>query len=281
MDEELLNDYIESVIVPLYPNMHKTAVFDANTGKLNQGPVILKLDAGPGRIVSSEVVLAKREELFEHGLIIIMGLPNATSVQQQMDALYGPFKTATYARGETVLQQKMKQRGLARRNGQQLSSVVLNLDFSDLATIVNGTATDSISDKPFDLHFNKEKILWSWAKIGFVPFTRSCLMNRRVRKELGQNTRDEALENLQLCYDILVDEVEEQGFNPGIFDASIPVAKHVLRAETEAEQESQLLTNGMAFSASGHWNHCKSRIGNAGVTIRAQKSSFGLMKLQG
>ena len=87
MDEELLNQYIETVIVPLYPNMHKNAVFDANTGKLNQGPVILKLDAGPGRIVSSEAVLAKREALFERGLIIIMGLPDATSVQQEMDAL--------------------------------------------------------------------------------------------------------------------------------------------------------------------------------------------------
>jgi hypothetical protein len=65
MDDELLNQYIESVIIPLYPNMHKTAVFDKTTGKLNQGPVILKLDAGPGRIVSSEVVSAKRDELFQ------------------------------------------------------------------------------------------------------------------------------------------------------------------------------------------------------------------------
>ncbi len=81
MDEELLNHYIESVIIPLYPNMHKTAVLDTTTGKLNQGPVILKLDAGPGRIVSSEIILAKGEELFERRLIIIMGLPNATSVQ--------------------------------------------------------------------------------------------------------------------------------------------------------------------------------------------------------
>jgi hypothetical protein len=62
MDKELLNHYIESAIVPLYPNMHKTAVFDTSTGKLNQGPVILKLDAGPGRIVLSEIVVAKREE---------------------------------------------------------------------------------------------------------------------------------------------------------------------------------------------------------------------------
>jgi hypothetical protein len=98
MDEELLNQYIENVIVPLYPNMNKTALFDARTGRLNQGPVILlKLDAGPGRIVSSEIVLAKREALFERGLIIILGLPNATSVQQEMDALYGPFKSATYS----------------------------------------------------------------------------------------------------------------------------------------------------------------------------------------
>ena len=87
MDDTLLNHYIETVIIPLYPNtMSKTAEFDPVTGKLNCGPVILKVDAGPGRIV-----LAQREALFKRGLIIIMGLPNATSVQQEMDDLYGPF----------------------------------------------------------------------------------------------------------------------------------------------------------------------------------------------
>jgi hypothetical protein len=53
--------------------------------------VILKLDAGPVRIVSDYIILAKQEELFEQGFTILMGLPNATSVQQEMDALYGPF----------------------------------------------------------------------------------------------------------------------------------------------------------------------------------------------
>jgi len=70
--------------------------------------------------VSSAVILSKRELLFERGLIIIMGLPNATSVQQEMDALYGPFKSSTYARGEKVVQAKLRDRGLARRNGEQL-----------------------------------------------------------------------------------------------------------------------------------------------------------------
>ncbi len=157
---------------------------------------------------------------------------------------------------------------IARRNGQQLSSAVLNLNFSDLPTIVNGTAADAIADKPFNLHFNREKILWSWAKIGFVPFTRSCLKNRRVRKECGQHTRDKALEDLQFRYDVLVDKVEGQGFNPGVFYALIPVATHVERAETEAEQVEQLLKSGKAFPASGHCNHCQSCIGNAaGVTF--------------
>ena len=57
MDDLLRNDYIEKVIVPLYPNMHKKAVFDPLTGQLNQGLVILKVDAGPRR----------------RGLIILLG----------------------------------------------------------------------------------------------------------------------------------------------------------------------------------------------------------------
>jgi hypothetical protein len=54
MVDSLLNEFIEQVIVPLYSNMNKMAVFDPITGRLNQGPVILKVDASPGRIVLSE-----------------------------------------------------------------------------------------------------------------------------------------------------------------------------------------------------------------------------------
>ena len=67
----------------------------------------------------------------------------------------------------------------------------------------------------------------SWEKIQFVPFTRKCLHNPKVRRELGQHTHDKALESLQLRYDVLVDRVEAVGFNPGIFDAVVPTAVHV------------------------------------------------------
>jgi hypothetical protein len=74
----------------------------------------------------------------------------------------------------------------------------------------------------------------------------------------------------------LVDSLEGDGFNLGIFDAVIPMAVHVDRAETEAAQVEQLLQSGKAFSASGQWNFCDSRIGNAGVTLRAQKQQLAL-----
>jgi len=68
----------------------------------------------------------------------------------------------------------------------------------------------------------------SWEKIGFVPFTCKCLQNPKVRRELGQHiVRDETLENLQVRYDMMVENVEAAGFNPGIFDAVVPTAVHV------------------------------------------------------
>ena len=211
--------------------MHKTALFDPVTGKLNQCPVILKLDSGPCRIVSNDAILKKREDFFERGLIILMGLPNATSVQQEMYALYGLFKSATCAQGKKVVQAKLiRSRSLAWRNGDQQQATAQSLDFSDLATIVNGDPDDPIQNRPFDCHFTKAKIMCSWAKIGFVPFTCNCLKNPKVRKKLGQRTCNEGLEQLQLKYELEVHEIETLGFNPGILDANVPRAVHVDRA---------------------------------------------------
>ncbi len=46
------------------------------------------------------------------------------------------------------------------------------------------------------------------------------------------------------------------------------------RTKTETAQVEELLKSGKAFPASGQWNHCDSRIGNAGVTLRAQKQQL-------
>ena len=138
-----------------------------------------------------------------------------------------------------------------------------------------GTDDNTTANRPFNVHFTKEKIIWSWAKVGFVPFTRNCLNNKRVRKELEQHTEDIVLENIQVEYEVFNNSLEEDAFNPGIWDSAISTAVHVDRAETEAEQVEQLLYSGKVFSASGQWNLCDSQIGrNAGVTLRVQQQQL-------
>jgi hypothetical protein len=97
------------------------------------------------------------------------------------------------------------------------------------------------------------------------------MKNRRKRKELGQMNKDAVLEDIQMRYNVLVYDIESKGFNPGIYDAAIPSAAHVQRAETEDAEVEELLKSGKEFSASGQWNVCESSIGNAGVTLQVQK----------
>jgi hypothetical protein len=58
-----------------------------------------------------------------------LGLPNAGSVQQDTDALYGSFKSATYfAWRSAVVTELLKERGAARRKGKAFSAL-LNFEF--------------------------------------------------------------------------------------------------------------------------------------------------------
>ena len=236
---------------PLYPNISKTAKFDFITGKLLCGPVILKVDSGPGRIIASMESILKRVKFLELGLFILMGLPNATSVNQEMDALYGAFKPATYARGKIILTERLRMRGLQNsamaagnregegdneevhatpngndppagvRLGARRSAALpsVTMGFEDLATTVDGNKTDYISMNPFTRHFTTDKILQSWLKVGFIPFTRNCVKSKKVRHELGQQQRGSALEDLQMTYEGLVNSAEEHGLNAGILMA--------------------------------------------------------------
>jgi len=294
MDDSLFNDYVERVVLPLYPNISKTATFDP-TGKLLCGPVILKVDSGPGRMIANLESISKRAKFFEQGLLILMGLPNATSVNQEMDALYGAFKSSTYARGEVILTERLRLKGqrnsaprtddgddeegeqeVAARGGNHRSPVAVTMGFEDLATVVNGKQDDEIGMKPFAKNFTKDKILASWSKVGFVPFTRNCIKSKKVRHELGQRQKDDSLEELKTSYKDLVNSAKVHGLNAGIFDATIPVARPVERKAEEDAQVKQLVETKGSFSAGGLWAVCGTRIGNASVVLRAQKEQLAL-----
>jgi hypothetical protein len=150
------------------------------------------------------------------------------------------------------------------------------MGFKDLATVVNGKQDDEIGMKPFAKTFTKDKILASWSKMGFVPFTRNCIKNKKVRHELGQRQKDDSLEELQALYEDLVKSAEVHGLNAGIFDVTIPVARRIERKYKEDAQVKQLVETKGGFSAGALWTVCGTRIGNASVVLRAQKEQLVL-----
>jgi hypothetical protein len=253
-------------------------------------------------MVANMECISKRDNFLEQGLLILMGLPNATSVNQEMDALYGAFKSATYARGEVILTERLRLKGLRNsaraiateegdddmEEGEQQDAAgghdrsprpaLVAMGFEDLATVVNGEQGDEIGMKPFAKNFTKEKILASWSKVGFVPLTRKCINSKKVRHELGQRQRDESLEEIKASlYEALVEDAGLHGLNAGIFDATIPVAKHVERELLKEEQVKKLLATKGSFSTTGAlWNTIGTRIGNASVVLRAQTEQLAL-----
>ncbi len=93
--------------------------------------------------------------------------------------------------------------------------------------------------------------------MGFVPFTRNCIKNKKARHELGQRQPDNSLEELQTLYEDLVKSSKVHGLNAGIFDATIPVGRCIERKDKEDAQVKQLVETKGSFSAGGAlWNVC-------------------------
>ena len=150
------------------------------------------------------------------------------------------------------------------------------MGFEDLSTVVDGNSTNNVSLKPFTRTFTREKILGSWSKVGFCPFTRNCVQSKEVRNELGQASKDQALEDLHESYAGSVCRADEHGPNAGIFDGRIPVATHVEREEDKEIQVQKLLATKGSFFNGALWSTCGTRIGNASVVLRAQTAQLAL-----
>jgi len=162
MTDDELEKYINNSIVSLNPGLKDTP------GKC----VLLKVGSGPGRN-GKDLLLKCRFR----GLYIYPGLPNATSVQQETDHNYGPFK------------------GVVRDNLKKNSSsfyaagltIPLNMTTFGLivygGTIVVGPSTTITCRNALQELFDVESNLNSWRAVGAVPHTRKCLTNSKVRHD--------------------------------------------------------------------------------------------------
>jgi hypothetical protein len=183
MDDEF-EKYIDNSIVPLYPDLADMP------GKR----VLLKVDSGPG--CNGRELLMKCRFC---GLYIYPGLPNATSVQQETDHNYGPFK------------------GVVRDNLKKMSSafyaagltIPLNMTTFGLivygGTIPVGPSTTVTCRNALAETFDVASNLTSWREVGAVPHTRKCLTNSKVRHD-GTDERDPS-------FDIYQDIQSQNGFS--------------------------------------------------------------------
>jgi hypothetical protein len=215
MTDDEFEKYIDNSIVPLYPDLEDTP------GKR----ILLKVDSGPGRN-GRELLMKCRFR----GLYIYPGLPNATSVQQETDHNYGPFK------------------GVVRDNLKKMSSafyaaglrIPLNTTTFGLivygGTIPVGPSTTITCRNALAETFDVESNLTSWREVGAVPHTRKCLTNSKVRHD-GTDERDtnfDAYQDIQSQNDYSTAQLNLMGYRGDVLRAQFCPDKISERKESMA-----------------------------------------------
>jgi hypothetical protein len=156
-----LHKYVLKAILPLYPD-----IADAPTKR-----VICKVDSGPGRTNPEMLV-----ELKLRGFYMFPGVPNTTSVTQETDQNYGPFKTYYRQNIDHLSHEKF-----------QLKK---SLGISNIPLLVVGREASEQSCQlkdAFAHSFNRDLCLSLWRKCGSVPLMRSALQSNKIMHQVMYN----------------------------------------------------------------------------------------------
>jgi hypothetical protein len=206
MMDEKFKKYINNSIVPLYPDLKDMP------GKR----ILLKIDSGPGRN-GRELLMSCQFCWF----YLYPGLPNATSVQQEVGHNYDPFKSvvcdnlkkmssAFYAAGLTI-PLNMTTFGLIVCGG----------------TIPVGLLTTITCRNALEETFDVESNLNLLRAVGAVPHTRKCLKNSKVRHN-GTDERDPNLntyQDIQSKYDYSTAQLNLTGYRGDVLRAQFRLEK--------------------------------------------------------
>ena len=259
MDTGLWHQLIRDVYLPCFEGrISPKPIRDPLTNKLISGPLVVKTDAGPGRLSKEASSLEFREQMAKKGVHILLSLPNATACTAEMDQLFERFKPACGKSALRVASKKMQMRMSARaRNdvievdgsdassedeAEELDEIaprqkkkrersICNVSFSnfDLANLVNGWPNDPVELRPFDYHFTKEGIIRSWIAVGFLPMTGRAMEDPKVRHELGEGGAPPAvakrLAALDKKYKIAAKTLTGMGYNGTMLDCELPKVK--------------------------------------------------------
>ena len=93
VDTSLWHELNRAVYIPCFKGkISAEPVRDPVTLKLISGPLVVKTDAGPGRLSKEAESIDFRTEMAAMGAHILLSLPNGTAATAEMDQLYSKFK---------------------------------------------------------------------------------------------------------------------------------------------------------------------------------------------
>ncbi len=85
MDTNLWHDLHRQVYCKLWQGYPET-------GKMLRGPLMVKMDSGPGWLSSDASSIDFREDMVNLGVFIILSLPNGTECQAKLDQMFSTFQ---------------------------------------------------------------------------------------------------------------------------------------------------------------------------------------------
>jgi hypothetical protein len=287
MDTGLWHQLVRDVYTPCFnERISPEPIRDPLTKKLISGPLIIKTDAGPGRLSKEASSIEFRDHMATKGVHILLSLPNATASTAEMDKFFEKFKPACGKSALRLAAKKMQMRMEVRMEVQNNNAdavidvdasdasssededepnerkkkggqSICNVSFSnfDLANLVNGWPDDPVELRPFDYHFTKEGIIGSWLAVGFLPMTGKAAEDPKVRHELGEGGAPPAaarrLAALNKEYIISATTLTAMGFNGELLDCELPKVKKQPVFRDEEAQIQHIVDNKLLNKAGG------------------------------
>ena len=224
--------------------------------------MLLKVDSGPGR--NDRDLMLKVQF---RGVYIYPSLPNATSVQQETDVSYRPFKN--------VVRDNLKRIALAcfakRKTIMKLGQLTFGLIVYGGICPLSGIACHNAVDKAFNVALN----LKSWRQVGAVPFTKKCLENPKARHDRTDDPDPnfDVYQDIQSQNDFSVMQLNAMGYGGDVLRAQFLVDKicewqaaaaPVTVAQTRERQEAIVAANtaGKCFLQRGEGRTLRRTMGS-------------------